>query len=120
MTILITCTHCNQAKPQSAFPRRGFYKDGTRRYSTKCKVCTNADYRAKHPPTVTRNNYTPDCMYCKFLKPCRKIVTQCITRDVVIDGVSTRIYLDPYCFITSPLYPEFQKVYRTNGNATMV
>jgi hypothetical protein len=111
------CTRCGELKDRDTdFPKKGFNRDGSQRYDSWCFTCRreySTAYNKGRYVQVSRKRkgFPGSCESCKFLKPCQKIVNGRLTRDVVIDGVSTRIYLDPYCFIQSPLHEAFLKVY---------
>lgn len=110
------CKVCHEVKPLSEF-NISTRKGNVTYYRGRCREC-QAIYNAYyHNPAISDNTI---CERCKFLEQCRKIVVGRITRDVVIDGVSTRIYLDPYCFVTSPLFEEYKKVYQKQNDVPAV
>ncbi len=116
MTKTKRCNVCHEFKPLSEF-NISMRKGSITYYRGRCRECQsayNAYYRSQAISDSTM------CEQCKFLEQCRKIVCGCLTRDVVIDGVSTRIYLDPYCFVTSPLFEEYKKVYRHRASEPAV
>jgi hypothetical protein len=43
----LTCISCELEKEVKKFPRQGKYKDGTPRYKSRCRTCTNLQRRVE-------------------------------------------------------------------------